>query len=67
MIHISVINQLSNTDLIKIVQKVGGTNDTHSPTYQKVGDMSSCPPPPATPMPTSITPILSNVFVNQVF
>ena len=31
-------------DLIKIIQKVGGTNDTQSPTFQKVG--GTCPPRP---------------------
>ena len=52
IIHISVINQLSNTDLIKILQKVGGTNDTPSPTFKMWGDMSPVPPP-ATPMSLS--------------
>ena len=44
IIHISVINQLSNIDIIKIIQKVGGTNDTLSPTFQKVG--GHVPPSP---------------------
>ena len=61
----SLINYpISNIDLIKIIQKVEGTNDTPAPTFQKVvwtcpsvphllksvGDMSPRPPPPATPM-----------------
>ena len=43
-IHISDINKLSNIDLIKIIQKVGGINDTLSPTFQKVE--GTCPPVP---------------------
>ena len=31
-----MINQLSNIGLMKIIQKVRGTNDTPSPTFQKV-------------------------------
>ena len=51
-----IFNQLSNIDLIIIVQKVGGTNDTPFPTFQKVwGTCPPVPPPPTTPM------IMSNV------
>ena len=38
------INLSSNIYLIKIIQKVRGTNDTLSPTFQKVG--GHVPPPP---------------------
>ena len=42
-----IINQLSNIDLIIIIQKVGGTNDTPSPTFQKVGGHVPPPAPPS--------------------
>ena len=43
IIHISVINQLSNIDLIKIIQKVGDMFPRGAP-----------PPPPATPMDSKL-------------
>ena len=45
MIHISVINQFFNIDLIKIIQKVGVTIHTLSQTFQILGEHPHAPPP----------------------
>ena len=55
--HISVINQSLNVNLVKIIQKVGGTNDTLFPPFKKWGEhVPPSPSPLATPMVTTLQP-----------
>ena len=46
IIHISVINQLSNINLIKILQKVGGQMILRHPPFKKWGGQMKLRPPP---------------------